>query len=66
MKTINALAKHIAKLEGKKSQARIGDIKEILSLLSDLVFQDRYNFTNKHLYGVIFRNGERRAKRKKK
>lgn len=40
MKTINALASEIAKREGKKSQARIGDIREILGILSDMVFAD--------------------------
>ena len=31
------LASKIAKLEGRKSQARIGDIREILSLLESLI-----------------------------
>ncbi len=31
--TLNKIASEIAKREGKKSQARIGDIREILKLL---------------------------------
>lgn len=36
---INDIAKEIAKREGKKSQARIGDIKEILGILADIVWE---------------------------
>jgi hypothetical protein len=36
MKSLNQLASDIAKLEGKKSQARIGDIREILKLIVDM------------------------------
>lgn len=38
IRTIKGLASIIAKKEGKKSQVRIGDIREILSILSDMVF----------------------------
>lgn len=37
---INDIAKEIAKREGKKSQARIGDIKEILGIIADMTFED--------------------------
>lgn len=33
--TLNQIASKIAKLEGKKSQARIGDIREILKIMVD-------------------------------
>lgn len=36
---VNELASVIAKKEGHKSQARIGDIREILSILADLSYQ---------------------------
>lgn len=39
--TLQKLASDIAKLEGKKSQARIGDIREILKLLSILEGAER-------------------------
>jgi hypothetical protein len=34
--SLNKLASIIAKIEGKKSQARIGDIREILRILVDI------------------------------
>lgn len=34
--TLNKLASMIAKREGKKSQARIGDIREILKLIVEI------------------------------
>lgn len=38
--TLNQLASKIAKIEGKKSQARIGDIREILKIYFDLFLLD--------------------------
>jgi hypothetical protein len=55
--TIKKLASLIAKKEGKKKQARIGDIREILSILSDLCVKDS---------GVVIaliNNGYRRSKK---
>lgn len=60
IKTIKALASAIAKKEGKKSQARIGDIREILSILGDIFFE--YNGVEYLLYN----NGLKRAKKKAK
>lgn len=37
--TINKLASLIAKKEGKKHQASIGDIREILGILSDEIYE---------------------------
>lgn len=71
-KTVRGLASAIAKREGKKSQARIGDIREIIGILSDMVYVgDGYKGS---LLTMLFDNGERRykerhgflAKRKKK
>lgn len=58
--TINKLASQVAKLEGKRSQARIGDIREILGHLSDMAYEDITAL------GALFENGKRRAKRKAK
>lgn len=41
--TLNKLASLIAKREGKKSQARIGDIREILKILFTLDAEDTIN-----------------------
>lgn len=62
-KTINGIASAVAKIEGKKSQARIGDIREILGILSDMVYTGMYgSFMEGSFYGILHRNGERRAK----
>lgn len=58
--TIKTLATQIAKLEGKKSQARIGDIREILSILSDLIVSDP---TDVVIYDCLFSNGQKRLKK---
>lgn len=38
--TFSNLASMVAMAEGKKSQATVGDIREILSILSDLLYGD--------------------------
>lgn len=58
MKTMKDLATAIAKAEGKKTQARIGEVREILSLLSDMVYLDT------ELIELLIKNGKRRAKKK--
>lgn len=39
--TSRSLASRIAKLEGKRSQARIGDVREILKLLCDITVDEQ-------------------------
>jgi hypothetical protein len=70
--TIRKLASAIAKIEGKKSQARIGDIREILAILGDLWFAE----VEEHKWSIdkeadaidsaLYRSGASRAKRKGK
>jgi hypothetical protein len=38
--TLKELASAIAKREGKKSQVKIGDIREILRIIADLMVED--------------------------
>jgi len=54
------LASRIAKVEGHKSQARIGDIREIISILADLSYQSEEPIQ------AIIKLGIARAKRRKK
>lgn len=61
MKNIKQLASELAKREGKKSQARIGDIREILGILSDLFIDDPLG-----VFSILLSNGSRRRMRKKK
>ena len=58
--TIREIATEIAKREGKKSQARIGDIREILGILAD-IYTDHIEVTV-----CLIELAKRRAKRKKK
>lgn len=57
---IQELASRLAKLEGKKSQVKIGDMREILAILSDVVYHEMNG-----IVGALYENGKRRAKRKK-
>lgn len=54
---IRELASKIAKIEGHKSQTRIGDIREILAILSDL------SLTSPEAIHCIVKNGVTRSKR---
>lgn len=38
--TLNKLASAIAKIEGKKSQSRIGDIREILKIIQNMIKEE--------------------------
>lgn len=54
--TFNQIASEIALSEAKKSQTSIGNIREILSIISDMVYQ------NPEVHTVLYENGLRRAK----
>jgi hypothetical protein len=56
-KTIRDLTSYIAKKEGKKSNVLIGDVKEVGSIISDLVYYDS------DVREILVDNGRRRAKR---
>lgn len=64
--TLKELASKVAKIEGNKSQARIGDIREILGILSELFYMGDEGFDESAPLGDMFyKNGQRRLKRKK-
>lgn len=68
-RSIGQLASTIAKREGKKNQARIGDIREILGILSDLYFEMMEageGADDGNIGSILDNNGRRRAGRKKK
>lgn len=54
------IASAIAKKEGHKSQARIGDIREVLSILADM------SYDSEEPLKAIIALGISRAKRRKK
>lgn len=61
--TIKELVSKISKLEGKKHQASVGDVREIIALVCDELVLDKIpNATAT----ALVKNGQRRAKRRKK
>lgn len=62
---IKKLASEIAKREGKKTQARIGEIREVLAILSDILYNDFKNEEDYTTFIGIVKNGENRAKKTK-
>lgn len=62
---INKLASEIAKREGKKTQARIGEIREVLAILSDILHEE-FSARNFNTFANIYNNGKRRSKTKTK
>jgi hypothetical protein len=61
MRVLSKLASEIAKREGKKSQARIGDIREIIGILSDIFYEDE----TCDLLNAFHEAGAKRAKKRK-
>jgi len=60
--TFNKLASEIAKMEGKKHQASVGDVREILALLSEkLAGRDAASIIK-----MLIMNGEKRLVRRSK
>jgi hypothetical protein len=62
MKTFSQIASLVAKKEGKKSQALIGDIREILHILVELEIETLSEIT----YAIKARANTLQAKRAKK
>jgi hypothetical protein len=60
MKSIRELVSEIAKREGKRSQAKIGEVREIVGCMSDLLYE------MPGVYQLLAVNGVKRAKKKKK
>lgn len=70
MKTINALVKELCKREGLKSQTSIGNVREVIGHLADIIHEEEHGVDE---YGppsetsvLIYQLGVKRAKRKKK
>lgn len=61
---INDIEKEIAKREGKKSQARIGDIKEILGILADMDIECLMKRKKHEIIRAIFDLGLKRYKKR--
>lgn len=65
--TIKKLASMVAQREGKKSQARIGEVREILGIISDLIYADYLEHKESSpVLDALANNGLGRAKKKVK
>lgn len=58
--TMRTLANAIAKHEGKRHQASIGDVREILAILSDLIYEDWAGDQYRMTFACLLKNGARR------
>lgn len=58
--TLKQLVTEICTREGGKHEAMVGDVRSIVGILSDMMFE------NPSLADVFLKNGKRRAKRVKK
>jgi hypothetical protein len=61
---ISEIVSLIAKAEGKKSQVKVGNIREIVGILSDLLVKSLGEGDYTVLQNLL-KNGEKRAKKKK-
>jgi len=59
--TINDLTKLIAKIEGKKKQVHMGNVREIISILSDILYKHTSLGSN-DVCMLLYKNGKRRSK----
>lgn len=67
--SVGQLVTMLTKKEGKIGQVKVGDMREVIAILSDLIYQDVIKAADHQMLGVIsalFVNGRRRYKRQKK
>lgn len=57
--TMKELTSYIALSEGKKKSVQIGDVREVLAILSDMLYEDP------RIVSTLFMNGQSRAKKRK-
>jgi len=53
----------VAKNEGKKKQTPVGNVREIIGLISDVLFSELFNGDSETLK-ELYKNGSRRTKKK--
>lgn len=67
--SVGAIVSEIAKGEGKIVQVSVGNIREVVAIISDMVYEDAgksLNGGHRGVFAALLRNGERRAKTKKR
>lgn len=55
---IQGLVKFLAEREGRLSQVSIGNLREIVGIFSDLIYN------SEGIVGILYANGKRRSKRR--
>ena len=63
-----AITKEIAKIEGKFSEVSVGNIREVLAIISDMVYEDLECFSSfegghRGVVSALYQNGRRRSRR---
>lgn len=66
MTNLNQLAREITLREGKKKSISIAQVKEVLGILSDIIYSESMSGLYTGVCFLLCSNGEKRAKRKKK
>lgn len=62
---LNELAKRITLAEGKKLSISIAQVKEVLGILSDVVYACWNGAEDFNLFMALLKNGNKRAKNRK-
>lgn len=62
---IKQLASYIAKAEGKTHQSSVGDIREVLALLSDVINRENVEKGYSSSMLALLKNGQERSKKRK-
>jgi hypothetical protein len=63
--TMNKLVMKVIKLEGKKKSVDIAQIREIIAILSDIMYEEAEDFSE-GTFDLLVTNGEKRAEKKVK
>lgn len=66
MKTINALVKELCKREGLKSQTSIGNVREVIGHLADILDEQAVDGVGSEVMELLYSLGAKRAKKRKK
>lgn len=61
----NQLASHIAKIEGKKREVTIGNIREMVAIICEVLYAEKDFPAEITTYKEMMRIGQRRLARKK-
>lgn len=67
--SVGQIVTELVMKEGKKVSVSVGNIREVVALMSDMIFKDESQRLNSKCYrgivGALYRNGQRRSKNKK-